>query len=387
MERARQAKLEHTRRHGAHPHTPAVLPTQQDDALRRANRQGYAPAQILTLQQQVGNQATLRQLHREDALQRAVDYNAELNQEGRDIDPELATGVLPFTETGWDGRLIGRKLSQLNPLAPPSDYVRCAQTAFLVTLVQRGPEAVLAMIENYRARYAEKLRSPRTRAPMRALYTQGLETLASIAERIAGKTATYDDLSALQQAMFEEFVGSKGAAAGGSTVEDVRKMVEAEGYTAHTLNLVDIDQPRAAQQAAQLKPGEFLSCAVDNTPMGIYVYNHNIQIGAYPDTGGLYLYDPAPIRGDQLIDLDASLSAMQHYFTNTPEQIQAELAETGGLVVTARSPSQSTGEAAPPTESDQAAVAQVSEEELRTMGKRKFMINARFTPPAAEALE
>src|SRR5262245_17626911 len=59
-----------------------------------------------------------------DLIERLVEYN-DVETDGRFTDPEQADGVLPFTEDGWDGMQIGRRLTQLNTAAPRDDDQRC----------------------------------------------------------------------------------------------------------------------------------------------------------------------------------------------------------------------------------------------------------------------
>ena len=126
-----QAKQEQTRRaHHTAPDTtgaPTRLPPLEAPLL------DYTPEQVMALQRQVGNQATLQRM--QVPLQRAPEYQEGTSDTGKAIDPEQAIGVLPFTPEGWDGRAIAATLSQLNVEAPETDAVRCVQTSFLVGLI------------------------------------------------------------------------------------------------------------------------------------------------------------------------------------------------------------------------------------------------------------
>ncbi len=387
---------------------PAVLQGGQSLPPVNTPIEQYQPQQLMELQRRLGNQAVQRIMTGESGpnrIMRAVPYNAEM-EGGRIKDPELAQGTLPFTDEGWDGRQIARNLSQLNPAAPRSDVIRCVQTAFLVELVQRGPGAVNAMIENYLNRYRAGLHQVSTPANIRRWYQRAIHNLSPIPAKINDKTATYDDLSTLQREMFDVYGGP-----GGTNLSVEINMMRREGYTAQSLNMVDVTQAQAAAQAATLKPGEFLSCGVNNTALGTGAVNHEVHIGAYPDTGALFLYDPAPVKGDQLIELDGSLSNISYYFVNTPEDIAAAEAaatisfenieitgnpsegETEGAEIevpeTASPRTQSavtTGET-PATPASGTPTTPAGEEAAANPTPRTFIIAAKYSPPAEAAEE
>jgi hypothetical protein len=350
------------------------------------------PGQVLDLQRRVGNQALQRRVARaaEAALvMRAVDYNEEMTG-GRFTDPELATGTLPFTDDGWDARAIGRALSQLNPAAPTTDSVRCVQTSFLVALAQRGPGAVNEMIGNYLRRYRAGLRQTSTPANIRRWYQRSIRNLSPIPARIDGKTATYDDLSTLLREMYDVY----GTAPGGTGLNAEVSMLRREGYTAQRMNMPSVTQAQAAAQAATLQPGEFLSCGVNVSRLGTGPVNHAVHIGAYPDNGNLYFYDPWPVVGNQLIEVDSTLNAISHYFLNQPgDTAETPATETvtfeEGDTITATPGEAEAGgtEAEAPAEAEAEAPAEAAAPEL--MGPpapRTFSIDAKYSPPApAEA--
>jgi hypothetical protein len=359
------------------------------------------PQQVLDLQRQVGNQALQRTMAREAGMgrvMRAVEYNPQA-EGGRQIDPEQARGTLPFTDEGWDARAIGRNLSQLYPTAPRSAEVRCVQTSFLVALVQRGPGAVNEMIANYLRRYRTGLRQASTPANIRRWYQRSIRNLSPIPGRIDGQTATYNDLSTLLREMYDVY----GSAPGGTGLRVEANMMRREGYTAQILRLGNVTQAQAAAQAATLRPGEFLSCAVNASRLGTGPYNHEIQIGAYPDGGGLYLYDPWPVVGNQLIGLDSGLNAMRHYFVNEPgdtattssgEVMVFDESEVTAITAEATEASEVAPGAEGETAEETAAPAEEAAAEstgAATEGSptpRTFGIRAKYSPPApAEAEE
>jgi hypothetical protein len=255
---------------------------------------------------------------------RLVPYNVETT-EGRRTDPEQASGVLPFAEGGWDGAAIGRALTQLSPVAPRNADQRCIETSFLVALVQQGPGAVRNMIENYLSRYRLGLSQAATPERIKRWYRRSIRNLSPLLGRIDDQTLSYEDLSTLLTEMYDVY----GIPEGGTPRVVEESMLRREGYQAQRLNLINVTQDQAAAEAQALLPGEFLSCAVEATREGTGMVDHTIQIGRHPVTGNLYLYDPWPVAGDQMIECSEDLSEIQHYFLN-PAEAEEGTEEAGG---------------------------------------------------------
>jgi hypothetical protein len=287
-------------------------------------------------------------------IARLVPYN-ETETDARFTDPELASGVLPFTEDGWDGMQIGRRLTQLNPRAPRSDAERCVETSFLVALIQRGPGALRDMVQNYLRRYRAGLRQASTPERIKGWYRRSLRRMEPLLAKIDDQTLTYDDLSTILTEMYDVYGGGGG---GTSTVAEI-SMLRREGYEATELNLGSVSQEQAAAQAQALLPGEYLACGVEVSVRGTGPVGHEVHIGRHPETGALYFYDPWPVRGDQLIECDEDLTEIEHYFVNP---IEAEEEET-----------------------EEETEEEGFEFEIQEM--RTFSVDIKFTPPAEETEE
>lgn len=296
-------------------------------------------------------------------IARLVPYNAE-ETDARYTDPELASGVLPFTEDGWDGMQIGRRLTQLNPAAPRSDVHRCAQTSFLVALVQRGPGALRDMIENYLGRYRAGLRQASTPEQIKRWYRRSLQRMKPLLAKIEDQTLTYDDLSVILTEMYDVY----GSGMTGTSLVAEMSMLRREGYQATALNLENVTQEQAAAQAQALLPGEFLSCGVEASEQGTGPVGHAVQISRHPETETLYFYDPWPVRGDQLTECDEDLTEIQHYFVNPVELEEEEEA----------------GEEVEGTEAETEVEGGVI---MQIFVGRTFTIRAKFSPPAEAAEE
>lgn len=363
--------------------------------LMNAALQGINPEQLLSLQHQVGNQAMLHRMR--TPVQRVPEYNEARNEEGRRIDPEQATGVLPFTPEGWDGRAIASSLAQLNVEAPESDAVRCVQTSFLAGLVLRGPPAVSEMIDNYLRRYRAGLRQASTPENIRQWYQRSIRRLTPIPGRITDQTATFEDLSTMLREMYDVF----GTAPGGTFIGPELSMLRREGYTVQDLGGVRVTQAEAAAAAATLLPGEMLACGVDASDLGTGETGHRVHIGAFPDTGELYFYDPWPVRGDQMIELDASLNNIRPWFFNEPGEGPAPEAEMEmeEMTITGEAETETAPETAPETTGAEAETTERGAEETETFEMepititggeaaaeeavaRTFTLDAKYTPPA-----
>ena len=283
---------------------------------------GDRPVLFSTSMSQTQQQQSLLQLQRQRGnhfvqrfIQREVNYNVQ-DDNGQHADPEEMDGVLEFTEDGWDGIAIGQRVSQINSATPHFDESRCVEASFLVGLIQRGPSALRGMIENYLARYRQGLRSNATPENVKRWYRHSIRLLSPMVGRIDDQTLTYTDLAVIMQEMYDVYgegdLGTRWA------VGD--NMAAREGYT---VTVVDTDIfiiEDAATMAQALEPGELLSCRVESESSGTGDYNHAIHLGRHPETLQLYLYDPWPVSGDQMIIVSDDLHEIDHYFSNRETQ-------------------------------------------------------------------
>ena len=285
---------------------------------------------------------------------RYVEYNDETIG-GRFTDPEQASGTLPFDETGWDGAEIGRNLSQLDTAVAKNDNVRCVETAFLVSMVQRGPGAVREMIENYLGRCRLGLSQASTPEDIKHWYQRSLRNLEPLPEKIDNQTLPYDDLSTMLTEMYKVY----GSGSGGTEEGVESNMMRREGYRVASVGKTDVTQEQAAAEAQALLPGESLACSVECSRAGTDPVNHRITLGRYPDEGGsLYLYDPWPVIGDQMVDVDEDLDLVDFYFTN----VDSETTEVG-------------------ENSDNEGGAMMT---VETIIARHFDVDLKYSPPAEQ---
>ena len=223
---------------------------------------------------------------------------------------------MPFNEDGgWDGRQIARNMSQLSPGTDPDDNVRCAQTSFLAALVLRGPGALKGMLENYLGRYRLGLRQLTTPERIKRWYRRAMRHLTPLVDKIDDQSLSYEDLSTILSEMYDVY----GDPSGTTFLDPALNMVRREGYDVTEMSMEGITQEEAASEAKALEPGEFLWCHVEVSKEGTGEGDHWIHIGRDPNDDSLYLYDPWPVTGDQLVQCSESLSEIEHYFQNPLE--------------------------------------------------------------------
>ncbi len=308
---------------------PGERQSARSQAEKCAQRRGQGavaghPQPPATLQGAIGNRAMARLLAMPAGrVSRLVEYNDQVVG-GRFTDPEQAAGILPFNDKGWDGLEIARKLSQLDTAVSSDDSVRCDETSFLVALVQRGPDAVRSMVENYLGRYRVGLARAGTPERIKRWYRRAVRNLAPLLAKFDAKTLTYGDLSTIMTEMFrvygETSTDASGAQDKGTFTNVEQNMAAREGYKVSAINQDKVTREQAAALAKALQPGEFLSCMVECSRQGTQQVNHYVQIGRHPGLGKLYFYDPWPVRGDQMLLCDDDLTQVEHYFTNPVEQ-------------------------------------------------------------------
>ncbi len=290
-------------------------PAPQQPLLRDPNSSfGKLPLQSA---QQQAVLAQIGQMQGNRYVQRLVDYNHEPGADAA-VDPERTTGTLPFNEDGgWEGVEIVNNLTQLSRGVDPDDNLRCVETSFLAGMILRGPGALQAMIENYLSRYRVGLRQLTTPDRIKRWYRRSLGNLAPLIDKIEGGILTYEDLSTILAEMYDVY----GNPQGGTFLAPELNMAGREGYETTELNIENASQEETAAEAQGLEDGEMLLLAIHAAASGGGVgdVNHRIHIGRDPNSGNLYLFDPWPVSGDQLTEVDNNLSQIEHYFWDPME--------------------------------------------------------------------
>jgi len=236
-----------------------------------------------------------------------------------DTTAPAANGALPFTATGWDAVTINRTLGQYDRMAgTDSDGSRCAFAVGLAAHVFKGPDAVVRYALEYmdqattRSKLDAKIAAetdPAKKAALqakKARLTAANRVVMATTGAIAAKSATYSDLSWLQEALHDGTLGDNdGAPSSGYALEDgnvtSRDQVAQQCY----YNADDV-----IAKAGELAEGEqrMVEWAF---PAGKGTGHHEMLIAK--QDGALYLYDSErQADGNHLRTLDAA--ALAPYF-------------------------------------------------------------------------
>ena len=189
--------------------------------------------------------------------------------------------------------------------------MRCVETSLLVSVIQDGPQGLTDMIQRYLVRYRAGVKDPATAATTKTWYQRSIRILSRYStEDFTKQTLTYEDLSVMLKEMYDIY-GSGGA---GTTVGAEVNVLRREGYTV-TKIFKNVGRTGAAAEVKALGLGEILDCGVNVTKKGVGAIDHAVTIGRRQDNT-VYLYDPWPVKGSQMIELSDDLNEADHYFVN-----------------------------------------------------------------------
>jgi hypothetical protein len=264
--------------------------------------------------------------------QSAADPALKHNAGGSDSDPtdpeRSAAGQLtrlPYegvdAGSGWDGPRILRNWTQVDvdPLTN-TDVHRCAANAAMASRILAGPAALGA--------YAQHVMSTSLRV---IAHTTDVALKAQMSAKVAAcgvaeaqlrlASATYHSLDLIADAVKflftnEPLGGTTGAE--GQTLNGVR----ATERDANLRNRVPFDETGVNQLCNGLRPGEAWLVQVDtdkgtSSPSEDDI-DHFVTVGCLrdkrPEDGGVYLYDPWPRQGSQLVLKDGAPDDFWAYF-------------------------------------------------------------------------
>ncbi len=255
----------------------------------------------------------------ETSRQDQLDYNDEENWFGQARDPEQVTGTLPYTGKGtWNARKILTTLSQVDdqPLTT-SDNNRCYSAAVLATVIQDGPAAILATAKRVMVQLGARIALTSKAKPM-LLADMALVTgmIGSALGRLGNNGGTYEDLRYIAHGM-QRVVDPNNT---GTQDDQAPKLARMAGKKGH---MVDADQ-------MGWDDAEILFEKVKSDPKTKYVLGvgtkdgpeltHAITLGW---DGDVYLYDPFPRKGTQILHLSKQKTLFEDYF-EFPENAEGE---------------------------------------------------------------
>jgi outer membrane protein OmpA-like peptidoglycan-associated protein len=159
---------------------------------------------------------------------------------------------LPFTSSGWDTTELLTRLGQYDTLrGTDSDSLRCVQAVALASHIQTGPTAV----QSYLDAIVQQVNGSGRRLSNRQ--RTALQVVQHVQQKLRDRTATYGDLSWVQEAVHDLFYDD----ANGTPLTDILTQVRPNGDRAHRIAPMDVWCNAPADVMAQanaLNPGEQL---------------------------------------------------------------------------------------------------------------------------------
>ena len=248
---------------------------------------------------------------------RDLDYNTTgsgTNQR----DPEQSNGELPFQEGGgWDANTIMMALTQVDDDdATLNDNKRCAAASVLGFHIQSGPAAVSAVATDVAAQMQTQVDTKP--AGMSDDVHDSLRTLqpviAAIPGRITSQEATFQDLRRLANCM--KLVVDPDADSG-TSVAEYANLSGLGGNDHQYLGETYTGRSQLDTMAASLTSdnrrsyGWILSVSTRAAENG--TTNHAVTFGAN-GSGQVYLYDPWPRAGSQIMFWESDRANIVEYF-------------------------------------------------------------------------
>ena len=235
-------------------------------------------------------------------------------------DPEYARGAL-FDATGkWSAQTILSNLTQLDVDSETlADGQRCAAVSMLAVHIMGGPAAVAKVAQDVSVQMKEQMRRrgqgqipPEVRSAMRTMRP----TIEQLPQLLSDKVATYEQLHRLAECI--KLVVDKDTKSGTANNEykkmmrlgsaDARYLGRKQSGMAAADNLVQQLQETGTESAYVLAIG-----TDDKQPDQT---NHAVTLGVNA-SGQVYLYDPWPRVGKQLLMWSADYEQIRLYFETT----------------------------------------------------------------------
>lgn len=248
-------------------------------------------------------------------------YKVDKAEDGTSRDPEQRDGVLPFDAKGdWDANAILSALTQVDDDgATQVDGMRCAAVSTLAAHILAGPMKIVAVAASVLPQAILRAAKPDEYGfqPEVAKALQSMiPTLAGLPGKIVKKTATYQDLRRLSDCM-KLCVDPDPTS--GTSAKEYADLMAIGGGTASFVgankkgwsdakDFADALKKEGAQATYVLSVG-----TADNKPD---VTNHAVNMGL-DRSGQLFLYDPWPREGKQMLSWSSDQALIKPYFENT----------------------------------------------------------------------
>lgn len=162
-----------------------------------------------------------------------------------------ATQALPFTTSGWDANRILTRLGQYDLMGgTDSDAARCVQAVALTSYIVDGPDAVRHYLDliTQEARRTRRMNDRRRTA---------LEVIRFVQNKIANQTASFGDLSWVQEAVHDLFFDDVSGTPEGEIRNQITPPSDA-GRRSQSLNIWTSSPAELSAEVQRLQPGEQL---------------------------------------------------------------------------------------------------------------------------------
>jgi len=169
------------------------------------------------------------------------------------LNSQLATTLLPFTGSGWDGNVIANKLGQYDQIpGTDSDAVRCVQSVALMSHILMGPSAACSYLSSI------SLQGMLMAAKFGTRQRTALRVIDFVRSQVINKKATYGDMYWAMEAVHDLFYADEGGTPAASA-DSVREQITPMPDLSQNMVNVDVwcsDRSELLSQAASLNPGE-----------------------------------------------------------------------------------------------------------------------------------
>lgn len=250
-----------------------------------------------------------------------LDYNHSAGGGGL-TDPEQGNGRLPFGGGGWDATALLSQLSQVdNDASTLADSHRCSAVAILAGHIQAGPAAVSAVATDT-ARILSGMVAEQNQLSndVRAALTTLIPSITALPGRLTSQRATFQDLRRLSEGMFLSASPDPSAA---PTTDAQEQIASRGGGVVTMLNQMNAGFAKVEELAGVLPQAGRMAVILSintNTQSGVAPEDLAGSIGAHAVTlganaaGQVYLYDPWPRSGSQILLWDSNRREIQDYF-------------------------------------------------------------------------
>lgn len=247
-------------------------------------------------------------------------------ENGQSRDPEQKDGGLPYNSNGgWNANEILTHLTQVdNDAQTINDGNRCAAVSTLAVHIQGGPTSVLrvasaALVDLGSSAIMSFLSSASDQ--VKQYYWDMSQALSPIITRLGDNTATYCDIRRVSDAMKLAVDADPNSGTGASEYPELAGLGGGlQAYVGQTYSGLDEANNLASLMSAlgssSLLPNIYAVLAVGTNDIQPDRTNHAVNLGI-DKSGQVYLYDPWPRDGKQIMMWASDTALIEPYFENS----------------------------------------------------------------------